>query len=352
MKTPRIFRAPIADYAQSPQSVGGRFRNIHPRPANAPQPDAKVMWDFFFNKPKDTEPAAPLPVQRLTPADLAAAPERSLYRLGHSTLLVKLRGGWWITDPVFAERASPVQWAGPKRFHQPPISLAELPPIEAVILSHDHYDHLDYQAVLDLADKTRYFLTPLGVGDTLINWGIDASKVRQLDWWQSTEMAGIRFSATPSQHFSGRGLFDGNSTLWASWVMIDADTRIFFSGDSGYFDGFKRIGEQYGPFDLTLMETGAYNVEWPHVHMQPEETLQAHIDLKGRWLFPIHNGTFDLAMHAWHEPFDRILSLAWERSVAITTPQMGEAFNLMQPQRGSAWWLGVEGESEGVVQSA
>jgi len=227
-----------------------------------------------------------------------------------------------------------------------------LPPIEAVILSHNHYDHLDYQAVLRLAAKTNLFLTPLGVGDTLIKWGIEASKVRQYDWWQGAEIAGIRFVATPSQHFSGRGLFDGNSSLWASWVMIDGDTRIFFSGDSGYFDGFKRIGEQYGPFDLTLMETGAYNVEWPHVHMQPEETLQAHIDLKGRWLFPIHNGTFDLAMHAWHEPFDRILALAWERSISITTPQMGEAFNIAQPQRGEAWWLAVEGESEGVVQSA
>ena len=124
--------------------------------------------------------------------------------------------------------------------------------------------------------------------------------------------------------------------------MIDGDTRIFFSGDSGYFDGFKRIGEQYGPFDLTLMETGAYNVDWPHVHMQPEQTLQAHLDLKGRWLLPIHNGTFDLSMHAWYEPFDRILALAWERNVSITTPQMGEAFNLMHPQRGGAWWYEVE----------
>ncbi len=155
------------------------------------------------------------------------------------------------------------------------------------------------------------------MGDTLIKWGIDASKIRQLDWWQDTEVDGIRFVATPSQHFSGRGLFDGNSTLWASWVMIEGNTRIFFSGDSGYFDGFKHIGEQYGPFDLTLMETGAYNVEWPHVHMQPEQTLQAHIDLKGRWLLPIHNGTFDLSMHAWYEPFDRILALAWERAFRL-----------------------------------
>ena len=132
--------------------------------------------------------------------------------------------------------------------------------------------------------------------------------------------------------------------------MIDGARRIFFSGDTGYFDGFKRIGEQYGPFDLTLMETGAYNVDWPHVHMQPEQTLQAHIDLKGRWLLPIHNGTFDLAFHAWHEPFDRIMALAWERNVSITTPPMGQAFSLNQPERGYAWWLEVETQKDAQEQ--
>ncbi|RBL65735.1 hydrolase, partial [Pseudomonas sp. MWU13-2625] len=159
------------------------------------------------------------------------------------------------------------------------ISLEQLPDIEAVILSHDHYDHLDHKTVLVLADKTRNFLTPLGVGDTLIKWGVPVAKVRQLDWWQGCEVAGVRFVATPSQHFSGRGLFDGNRTLWASWVMIDGPTRIFFSGDTGYFDGFKRIAQQYGPFHLTQKETGAYNVERPQVHMPPEQPLQAHIDL-------------------------------------------------------------------------
>ena len=224
----------------------------------------------------------------------------------------------------------------------PPISLDELPSLEAVILSHNHYDHLDQKTVLQLAAKTRHFLAPLGVGDLLVKWGVPASKVQQLDWWQETQLAGIRFIATPCQHFSGRGLFDHNQTLWVSWVMIIDEVRIFFSGDSGYFDGFKLIGEQFGPFDLTLMETGAYNVDWPDVHMQPEQTLQAHIDLKGRWLLPVHNGTFDLAFHAWHEPFDRIVALAEQRNILITTPLMGEAFNLLQPHPGRAWWLDVQ----------
>ena len=327
---------------EASRQVDRAFKNHAPVQREGFRKMVRIMWNMIFHKPRNTCPTAAVPVQRLTHDALIAAPNHSVYRLGHSTVLLKLRDKFWITDPVFAERASPVQWAGPKRFHQPPISLEELPPIEAVILSHDHYDHLDYQAVLKLADKANYFLTPLGVGDTLIKWGIDASKVRQLDWWQGTEVDGIQFIATPSQHFSGRGLFDGNSTLWASWVMIDAHTRIFFSGDSGYFDGFKRIGEQHGPFDLTLMETGAYNVEWPHVHMQPEHSLQAHIVLNGRWLMPIHIGTFDLAFHAWSEPFDRIVALAEQRNVLITTPQMGEVFNLMQPHKGRAWWLEVQ----------
>lgn len=317
----------------------GKFRNQGVRPAASLGKTLRIFWKMIFHKPADTRPAAPIPVKPLTCEALEKAPDLSVFRLGHSTLLLKLKGKFWLTDPVYAERASPFTWAGPKRFHAPPISLDELPPLQGVILSHNHYDHLDQKTVLQLAANTQYFLAPLGVGDLLIKWGVPAQKIQQLDWWQETERDGIRFIATPCQHFSGRGLFDHNETLWVSWVMIIDDVRIFFSGDSGYFDGFKLIGEQFGPFDLTLMETGAYNVDWPDVHMQPEHSLQAHIDLKGRWLLPIHNGTFDLAFHAWHEPFDRIVALANERNVLISTPAMGEAFNLSEPHKGRAWWL-------------
>lgn len=320
----------------------GRYRNHAPVKSLGFVRTLGVFWNAMFNKPRETRPAGEIPVQPLSRQQLLAAPDKTVFRLGHSTVLLKLHNEFWLTDPVFAERASPVQWAGPKRFHQPPISLEELPPLKAVILSHNHYDHLDHMAIKALMDKTEHFLTPLGVGDTLIEWGVPAHKVRQLDWWQSTEVSGIRFVATPSQHFSGRTLLDSNKTLWASWVILTDEQRIFFSGDTGYFDGFKTIGEQYGPFDLTLMETGAYNVQWPDVHMQPEQTLQAHIDLGGRWLLPIHNGTFDLAMHAWHEPFDRILTLAWEQNVSITTPRMGQPFYIQYPCRGETWWLEVD----------
>ena len=321
----------------------GQFRNQVELPKDGFLKKLRIGLKYLLlSKPAGTRPQSALPVYGLGRQQLLAAPDHSLWRLGHSTVLMKLRGELFITDPVFSERASPVQWAGPLRFHQPPISIAELPPIKAVILSHDHYDHLDEQAVKALAEKTEHFFTTLGVGDRLMEWGVPASKVRQLDWWQETEVAGLRLVATPSQHFSGRSLFDSNSTLWASWVIIDGDFKVFFSGDTGYFAGFKQIGDRFGPFDLTLMETGAYNVAWPHVHMQPEESLQAHLDLRGNHLLPIHNGTFDLAIHDWHEPFDRISALAQAKGVALSTPRMGERVDMRHPQPGVHWWLQTE----------
>ena len=352
---------PLATYEQSPQFADGVFRNPVPKPADGVRKTLGIIWNVLLNKPADATPKAAPPVLALTRAQLEAAPDRSLFRLGHSTMLIKLRGGFWITDPVFAERASPVQWMGPKRFHAPPIALADLPPLRGVILSHDHYDHLDRDTVVQLAKTADVFLTPLGVGDRLVAWGVAPEKVRQFDWWQGTSIDGVQFTATPAQHFSGRGLFDGNKTLWASWVIVDAarrdvvddsELRVFFSGDTGYFDGFKEIGRRFGPFDVTLMETGAYDPQWPYVHMQPEQTVQAHQDLRGRWLLPVHNGTFDLAMHGWTEPFERVSSLAAERGVALTTPRMGERLDLSAPHAAMPWWRETEDVSHVLAATA
>jgi L-ascorbate metabolism protein UlaG (beta-lactamase superfamily) len=332
---------PAPRYAESPQFANGGFHNPARRHRMGFWKGLGLLWRFAFNKPPLTVPPQPVPVQALAQADLLTAPDMSLWRLGHSTMLLKLGGQFWLTDPVFAERASPLQFIGPKRFHAPPLGIDALPAITGVILSHDHYDHLDRAAILQLAPKVQHFITPLGVGDRLVAWGIPAAKVQQFDWWQGTTVAGLRLVATPAQHFSGRSLSDGNRTLWASWVLVHGDTRIFFSGDSGYFDGFKKIGERFGPFDLTMVETGAYGSQWPDVHMQPEESLQAHIDLQGRHMMPIHNGTFDLALHAWTEPFERISSLAAEAQVPIVAPVMGERLDLQAPALSQQWWRNV-----------
>ena len=338
MTTLSLSACGTARYPDSPQFRDGGFRNpVMPKTVGWREMPA-VLWRFMFDKPAEASPVAPLSVETLTREQLLAAPDRTLVRLGHSTVLLKLQGAFWLTDPVFSERASPVQWAGPKRFHAPPIAIDELPPIRGVVLSHDHYDHLDKAAILRLAAKVDHFMAPLGVGNLLIEWGVDPAKVRQLDWWQSTTVDGVRFVATPAQHFSGRGLFSDNPTLWASWVIEAESFKLFFSGDTGYFDGFKAIGEKYGPFDLTLMECGAYDRQWAGVHMQPEETLQAHLDLRGKRLLPVHNGTFDLALHDWYDPLERIAKLAAARDVPVLTPRIGEPVDMKTPPANFAWW--------------
>jgi L-ascorbate metabolism protein UlaG (beta-lactamase superfamily) len=316
----------------------GRFRNPEPRQGMGLGKTLSLVWRMLTAKPRTTVPDRPLPVRRLTRSELEAAPSASLWRLGHSTMLLKLDGRFWLTDPVFSERASPFQWMGPKRFHAPPIAIEDLPHLAGVILSHDHYDHLDHASILRLAPKADVFITPLGVGDRIIAWGVDAAKVRQLDWWQDTQVGGLRLTAGPARHFSGRKPWDEDTTLWVSWIIQTDDLRIFFSGDTGYHAGFREVGERYGPFDVTLMENGAYNSDWPEVHMQPEETLQAHLDVGGRCLVPIHNGTFDLAFHPWYEPFERIHALAHRAGVELATPMMGERLSLAQPQARGTWW--------------
>lgn len=316
----------------------GAFRNVVPRQAMGLRKTLGLVWRMFTAKPPSTVPHRPIPVRPLDAATLAQAPEATLFRLGHSTLLMKLDGGWWLTDPVFAERASPFSFAGPKRFHAPPLTLDALPPLRGIILSHDHYDHLDRDSILALAPRAGLIVAPLGVGERLVGWGIDAAKIRQLNWWQETQAGGVRLAAVPAQHFSGRSLRDGDRTLWVSWVIMTGNLRLFFSGDTGYHAGFKAIGECYGPFDVTMLETGGYDRQWADVHMQPEQTLQAHLDLNGRWLLPIHNGTFDLAFHPWYEPLDRIQALATAAGVPLATPQMGQAWALDRPQSVPAWW--------------
>jgi L-ascorbate metabolism protein UlaG (beta-lactamase superfamily) len=317
---------------------------------NPPNPDAKPTQDgwriwsrFFFGKKEGTVPVDAIPVRPLTQAALDALPANAnhIVRLGHSSHLLKLQGRYWLIDPVFGERVSPFSFLGPKRFHAPPLALAELPPIEGLVLSHDHYDHLDVPTIEYLKDRVQRYFVPLGVGARLVEMGVAPGRITEFDWWQAGTHAGVTLTATPAQHFSGRGLWDRNKTLWASWVLAAGGQRIYYSGDSGYFDGFKQIGERFGGFDIALMENGAYDAWWPSVHMTPAETVRAFEDLRGKALYSVHNSTFDLAFHRWQAPMRELAALAQARGIVLATPEIGEVLTVGTPRQNQLWWEGL-----------
>ncbi|MCG9748085.1 MBL fold metallo-hydrolase [Shewanella sp. Isolate8] len=299
-----------------------------------------ILMRYLIETRIDASPSKAIPLMPLTRDGIAALPDSqdSVIRLGHSSILLKIAGQTWLIDPVFSDRASPFSFIGPKRFHQPPIALEQLPEIDGVLISHDHYDHLDEESIKRLHHKVKRFIVPLGVEQHLLRWGVDKDKVQPLDWWQSVTLGELSITATPTQHFSGRGLWDKNQTLWASYVIQSDRSKLYFSGDSGYFDGFKAIGERFGPFDLTMIETGAYDKDWPSIHMTPEQSLQAHLDLGGRQMMPIHNGTFDLAFHSWYEPLERIAALAADANTQLITPIVGQVLDIHNTPESVAWW--------------
>ena len=338
--------APSSGRAAAPSShVGddGRYRNL-PNPQALPSKGAWNIWTrFVFAEKQGTVPVDPIPVRRLTRAQLDALPDEAnhIVRLGHSSHLLKLHGRYWLIDPVFSERASPVQWAGPKRFHPTPLALTELPPIDGLILSHDHYDHLDVATIEALRERVQRYFVPLGVGARLQGFGVAAQRIEQFDWWQAGRHGAVVLTAAPAQHFSGRTLWDRDTTLWASWIIESGGERIYFSGDSGYFPGFKQIGERFDGFQVALIENGAYDAFWPSVHMTPEESVQAFKDLRAKLLYVVHNSTFDLAFHTWQDPLDRIAALAEREGITLATPEIGEVLTIGRPRENRLWWKGL-----------
>ena len=220
---------------------------------------------------------------------------------------------------------------------QPTPEIDQLPPMDVVMISHDHYDHLDHLSIKKLASQVKLFLVPLGIRDHLLRWGVADANIIELDWYDSHSIAGTIFTLTPARHFSGRGFTNRNSTLWGSWVVQNQNLSLFYSGDSGYFDGFKSIGDEFGPFDITFIENGAYDEQWAHVHMQPEESIQAAIDLNSTLFFPIHWGKFDLAKHQWKEPINRAVQLANDKNLPIAAPRIGQVFSL-ESVSNEDWW--------------
>jgi L-ascorbate metabolism protein UlaG (beta-lactamase superfamily) len=257
--------------------------------------------------------------------------------IGHSSLLIEIDGKRILTDPVWSERVSFLSFMGPKRFFEPPLALQELPPLDAVIISHDHYDHLDKATIKFFADKRIPFYCSLGLGRHLENWGMKANFINEMDWGDSMMIGSdCVLTATPARHFSGRGITGRMETLWSSFVIKGTKHNIFFGADSGWFPGFKEIGDTYGPFDLTILEIGAYGKYWPDIHMGPDNASNAHLALKGKLMMPIHWGTFNLAPHAWYEPIERLLVYAKEKDILLFAPEPGTPAEVKEYISG--WW--------------
>ena len=331
----------------SPQWRDGRFVNALPRHDG---PVMTMTREFFFGGSDHRRPTEPLPLDVPAPGELATPPEGGLRVtwLGHSTSLVEVDGARLLLDPMFGDRASPVSWAGPKRFYPPPVALEALPRLDAVLISHDHYDHLDRSSVEGLARREALrFVVPLGVGTRLQRWGIDAARVTELDWWQELRLGAVRVVLTPARHFSGRSavMADKDETLWGGWAMVGPVHRVYYSGDSAMFPGFAEIGERLGPFDITLIESGAYNKLWADVHLGPEQAVAAHRAVRGKLMLPVHWGSFDLALHGWTEPAERLLVAAAAQGVQLALPRPGGRVVPGQPVPAERWWPTVPWET-------
>jgi L-ascorbate metabolism protein UlaG (beta-lactamase superfamily) len=320
---------------KSPRFVDGRFDN--------PEPLDNHFWDMVTGLAGVSPHATPLEPPRVATIDperFRSAPHSGLRVtwFGHASLLIEIDGKRVLTDPVWSERASPFTWIGPSRWYAPPVALGDLPPLDAVVISHDHYDHLDEPTVVALAGRGATFIVPLGVGAHLEYWGVPNERIVELDWWERKDLGGLEIVCTPARHASGRTPFDQNSKLWASYALIGARHRAYFSGDTGLFPAMKEIGEKLGPFDVTLIEVGQYHRAWPDWHIGPEQAVTAHAWLRGKVMLPIHWGLFTLAYHGWTEPAERTLAEAEQRGVTLSLPLPGESIEPVGATTGARWW--------------
>jgi L-ascorbate metabolism protein UlaG (beta-lactamase superfamily) len=329
----------------SPRWAGEAFRNLFPiapglRDTTAARP---TLSDFLCGGDRRL-PSGRLPVEHPAAA-WSRAPQSGLRAtwLGHSSVLIEVDGRRVLTDPVWGPRASPLRLVGPKRFQPAPIALHRLPPLDLVLISHDHYDHLDYPTIRALARTPVPFVTSLGVGAHLQAWGVEPERIHELDWWERWRLPGsdLDITAAPSQHFSGRALNDRNATLWSSLVIRGARHAVFFSGDTGLTDEYATIAQRLGPFDLLMLEVGAFHPAWGDIHLGPANALQAQRLLGGAALLPVHWGTFSLALHAWDEPVESLLALAPSFDARLVMPRLGEPVEPAHAEAVTAWWRGV-----------
>ena len=335
----------------SPRYVDGAFRNTHPASPGLKEGTAlPTLGEYLCGGERRTPPGR---LPSLSPLEAWARPSETGLRatwLGHSTVLLEIDGVRVLTDPVWGERASPVTFAGPRRFQPVPVPIAQLPPLDAVLVSHDHYDHLDYPTIQQLARLDVPFVTSLGVGAHLEAWGVPPERIIELDWWDSIELArGLAVTAAPSQHFSGRKMGSRNLTLWSSFALRGARRSVFFSGDTGLTPEYAEIRTRLGPFDLVLLEIGAYHPAWGDIHLGPENALEALALLGGGAFLPVHWGTFNLALHAWDAPAETLLERSAKKGTHLVMPRLGEAVEPSRVRAVEPWWRPlVEGEKESV----
>ncbi|MFG1920669.1 MBL fold metallo-hydrolase [Cryptosporangium sp. NPDC048952] len=324
---------------QSPRFHDGAFQNEQPSALAAVPGGRGMIGEMLFGRQR-RRPSKPVPIVTPSVSEPASTGLRTTW-LGHATVLLEIEGRRVLFDPVWSERCSPSSLAGPRRLHPVPLELASLPAVDAVVISHDHYDHLDEASIRTLTRlQDASFLVPLGVGAHLERWGVPSDRIVELDWDETATIAGLGFTATAARHFSGR-LRSDNATLWASWVVAGAERKVFYTGDSGYFAGYETIGAAHGPFDLTLVQIGAYAPYWPDIHMTPEEGVAAHVAVNGGLLVPVHWGTFNLALHDWSEPVERLLTEADECGVRVAVPRPGEAVDVDAPAKPDGWWRSI-----------
>lgn len=335
-----LSKAQKNEYAKLDNFHNGKFVN---QKLSSMELNYQELLKEYKKKSPNTKPAKNILVEKIDSIDIENYSHdiTQVIWFGHSTFLLIIDGKKILLDPMLSQKPSPISFFGTSRFSKElPISAEKLPFIDIVVLSHDHYDHLDYESILKLKKKVGQFITPLGLANHLVKWGVEKTQIIELNWWQNIEYENIKFTCTPARHFSGRGIFDRETSLWCSWAIEGKNEKLFFSGDGGYGSHFKQIGEELGPFDIALMECGQYNTNWKHLHMMPEETAQASIDLKSKLVLPIHWGGFSLAFHHWTEPIERLLDKANELNLSVTTPKIGEAVilgNRTFPKE--KWWI-------------
>lgn len=323
---------------KSPHFRNGHFENLSPTPDLTEGATLySVMKEFIFgkdkrNKPVDSLPSAKIDLKHLSPD------KDMLVWFGHSSYFIQVNGKRILVDPIFSGHASPVNFTTRSYKGSDVYTADDMPEIDYVLISHDHWDHLDYETMMKLQPKVRHIVCGLGVGAHFEHWGFDTAKVHERDWDESVKLEdSLEIHVTPARHFSGRG-FTRNMSLWVSYVVISGETRIYAGGDSGYDKHFASIGEQFGPFDLVILECGQYNKSWKYIHMMPEQVVQAAIDLKAHKLMPVHWSKFSLSLHAWDESILWVTKAGKEQNFPLVTPLIGEEVDLLQSREYASWW--------------